>query len=165
MASCHRAWWTELKGGDPRTDQARKGTTRTPGWHPRRESDLTATKRGTLEPAWVLPKSKEAQIFLAPRTLASRRHWLLQVVAANCWRDVGGRSHASACSSPSSHSWTSPSRTLPSGTRYGLAKSMLRLGGVGPAADQIVELSAIVPAGLECDADDSSVMLRRESRQ
>ena len=24
----------ELKGGDPRTDQSRKGTTRTPGWHP-----------------------------------------------------------------------------------------------------------------------------------
>ena len=32
----------------------------------------------------------------------------------SCWRDLGGRSHASACSSPSSHSWTSPSRTLPS---------------------------------------------------
>ena len=25
---------SELKGGDPRTDQTRKGTTRTPGWHP-----------------------------------------------------------------------------------------------------------------------------------
>ena len=24
----------ELKGGDPRTDHSRKGTTRTPGWHP-----------------------------------------------------------------------------------------------------------------------------------
>ena len=24
----------DLKGGDPRTDQASKGTTRTPGWHP-----------------------------------------------------------------------------------------------------------------------------------
>ena len=23
----------ELKGGDPRTDRTRKGTTRTPGWH------------------------------------------------------------------------------------------------------------------------------------
>ena len=27
-------WWTELKGGDPRTDQATKGPTRPPGWHP-----------------------------------------------------------------------------------------------------------------------------------
>ena len=31
----------------------------------------------------------------------------------NCWYLMGGRSHASALSSPLSHSWTSPSRTFP----------------------------------------------------
>ena len=36
-------------------------------------------------------------------------------IRGNCWYDMGGRSHASACSSPSSHSWTCPSRTCPSG--------------------------------------------------
>ena len=28
-------WWNKYKGGDPRTDQAKKGTTRTPGWQPK----------------------------------------------------------------------------------------------------------------------------------
>ena len=39
------------KGGDPRTDHAKKGDDSDPGLASRRESDLTATKRGTLKPA------------------------------------------------------------------------------------------------------------------
>ena len=40
-------WWTEQKGGHPRTDKAIKGTTRTPGWHPKeKEAQLPlVTKR------------------------------------------------------------------------------------------------------------------------
>ena len=35
VATCPVQWWTVLKGGDPRTDQVKKGTTRTPGWQPK----------------------------------------------------------------------------------------------------------------------------------
>ena len=32
---CPVQWWTVQKGGDPGTDHAKKGTTRTPGWQPK----------------------------------------------------------------------------------------------------------------------------------
>ena len=54
-------WWNKQKGGDPRTDQAKKVDDSDPGLASRRESDITATKRGTLEPAWVRgPKDPSA---------------------------------------------------------------------------------------------------------
>ena len=56
------------KGGDPRTGQTRKGTTRTPGWHP----EETASQLP------ILSKRQGED----SRNLALRRHWLPQVVAA-----------------------------------------------------------------------------------
>ena len=84
-------WRTECKGGDPRTDP--EGMTLDPGLASRRESSLdnchTKPKRDTREPAWAAstpkergPKDPGVQKGGDPRTLASRRHWLLQVVAA-----------------------------------------------------------------------------------
>ena len=43
----------ELKGGDPRTDHTRKGTTRTLGWHPRRDCVLTANARRPEAVGWA----------------------------------------------------------------------------------------------------------------
>ena len=60
MATCTVQWWIVPKGGDPRTDHAIEGTTRTQGWHPE-DCGLTATKRGTLEPAWVLLQGEGTQ--------------------------------------------------------------------------------------------------------
>ena len=47
MASCsvQLLLRKEQKGGDPRNDQAIKGTTRTPGWHPEEKEAPTAKKR------------------------------------------------------------------------------------------------------------------------
>ena len=56
MATCPVQWRTERKGGDPITDQ--EETTRTPGWHPEENEAETATKGGTLEPAWTAAYEK-----------------------------------------------------------------------------------------------------------
>ena len=50
-----------MKGGDPRTDQLEEGDDSDPGLASRRDCDLSATKRGTLEPAWVLHTREGAQ--------------------------------------------------------------------------------------------------------
>ena len=62
--------------------------------------------RGTLQPAWFLhtgrgPKDPSAMKGRDPRTLASRRHWLLQIVAATA-TTLGGRMVSSDCTPPSS---------------------------------------------------------------
>ena len=76
-------WWIVPKCGDPRTVQAKKGDDSDP--RPTSRSERGPT--GTLLPAWVLhqgeglPKPQHSSE-RDPRTLASRRHLLLQVVAA-----------------------------------------------------------------------------------
>ena len=97
-------WWTEQKGGDPRTDQAKEGTARTPGWQPKEtEAPLpVATKRYSRSSVGVLhqgerpPKTPSVRKGGDPRTLATWRHWLLQVCRGN--RHYAG----SDCTSPSS---------------------------------------------------------------
>ena len=91
------------KGDDPRTDQVSQGAdSNLPGWQPKEKDrglthnsragnpkSLTATRvqevlsnqRGYCTKGRG-PKDPSARIGRAPRTLASRRHWLLQVVAA-----------------------------------------------------------------------------------
>ena len=78
VASCHLTMADRVKGGDPKTDQ--EGTTRTPGWHPEEKApQLPKTKK-------VLSYQRGLQQHTAkgrdPRTPASWRHWLMQVVAA-----------------------------------------------------------------------------------
>ena len=60
-----------------------------PGWQPNEKAAQLPQKRETLETARVAsvqkkegPKDPSVQRRGYPRTLASRRHWLLQVVAA-----------------------------------------------------------------------------------
>ena len=78
-------WWNVRRGGDPKTDQVtQEAVSVLPGWQPK-------------ETASQLPQGwRNSQIiFEGPRTLASRRHWLLQVVAATAcvWWTAGlGRS-------------------------------------------------------------------------
>ena len=84
-------WWNELQGGDPKTDQVTQGAdSKLPGWQPKEKAAQLPEKGGTLETAWVASVQKKGG---APKTpayegegtqepLASRRHWLLQVVAA-----------------------------------------------------------------------------------
>ena len=117
------------RAATPEQTKRRKGTTRTLGWHPKEKGDLTATKRGTLEPARVLhqgrgPKDPSARRGRDPRTLASRRHWLVQVVAATAsiragsaaWR-VGGQ-RLRACRAPQLMSY------MASGSRFSSEQSV-----------------------------------------
>ena len=64
-------WWNERRGGDPKTDRATQGAaTQKPTCERRNSLSNLGAKGGD------------------PRTLASRRHWLPQVVAATagvCW--------------------------------------------------------------------------------
>ena len=52
-------WWTSLKGGDPKTDQASKGAdSELPGWQPKETASQLPQGKGTLEPAWVVSLHK-----------------------------------------------------------------------------------------------------------
>ena len=120
MATCPVQWWTVPKGGDPRTDHAIKGTTRTPGWHPEeKEAQLPLVSK-----RYSQTSVGSAQKGGGPKTPVCegegiRGPWRCGATPpcagcrGNCWSFMGGRSHASARSSPLSHSWTSPSRTFP----------------------------------------------------
>ena len=84
-------WWNELQGGDPKTDQVTQGAdSKLPGWQPKEKSGPTATERrnSRISVGGICAKKGRGTKDLSvrsgrdPRTLASRRHWLLQVVAA-----------------------------------------------------------------------------------
>ena len=86
-------WWNVLKGGDPRTDHKIEGAdSELPGWQPTETASQLplVTKRysrTSVERGWhQRTKRRGAQGPQCakgdPKTLASRRHWLLQVVAA-----------------------------------------------------------------------------------
>ena len=77
-------WWNERRGGDPKTDQVTQGAdSHLPGWQPKDKAAQLPQKGGTLKSAWV---ALVHQVVEGPRTPASRRHWLLQVVAATAGR-------------------------------------------------------------------------------
>ena len=83
MATCPVQWRTEQEGGDPRTDHAIKGTTRTLGF--RRDSFLTATRVQEVlsKQRWWRHRTKgrgphDPSVRRDPRTLASRRHSTLR---------------------------------------------------------------------------------------
>ena len=87
------------KGGDPRTGHLTQGTTRTPGWQPKEDRGPTATRfqkvlsyqRGYCTKGRG-PKDPSVRRRRDPRTPASRRHSLLQVVAATATtKRVDGR--------------------------------------------------------------------------
>ena len=79
-------WRTEQKGGNPKTGHPTKETTRTAGWHPEeKEAQLPlVSKRYSRTSVCIAlrrgPPRTPARD--GEGTLASRRHWLLQVVAA-----------------------------------------------------------------------------------
>ena len=109
-------WWTVLKGGDPKAGQAKKVTTRTPGWQPketeaqrfrgrlgpqagipkRLRPNCHSCPRGTLEPAWVLHQGEGTQ---RPQRVKGKGPENLGVAAplatagcrGNCWRVVDGQ--------------------------------------------------------------------------
>ena len=120
---CKTVTSTRQKGDDPKTDQMTKGAdSELPGWQPKEKVPLTATKRGALESASVAsmpngrgPKDPSVRRGIGPKDPGVAAPLVAAGCRGNCLYDMGGRSHASACSSPSSHSWTSPSRTFPSG--------------------------------------------------
>ena len=86
-------WWNERRGGDPKTDPVKQGAdSLLPGWQPKENASQLPQQGGTVKSAWVASLHK---VFEGPRTLASRRHWFLQVVAAtSCalWTAGLGRS-------------------------------------------------------------------------
>ena len=61
MASCHLAMVDGTKGRRPENRPSEEGDDSDPGLATQRERDLTATQRGTREPAWVLHKREGAQ--------------------------------------------------------------------------------------------------------
>ena len=81
-------WWTRQEGGDPRTNHVTKGAdSELPGWQPEEKATQLPRKEVISNQAWVLqkregPKDPRVRRGGDPRTLASRRHWLPQVVAA-----------------------------------------------------------------------------------
>ena len=88
MATCPVQWRTVRKGGDPKTDQATKGTHNSRAGIPKRLRP-NCHQRSTLKPAWTASVRKRAGAQRHhctkgrdPRTPASWRHLLLRVVAA-----------------------------------------------------------------------------------
>ena len=84
-------WWVEQQGCDPGTGYATMGTvSKLPGWQPEENAAQLPRKRGTLKTqrGWHQCTKREGaqgpQCTKGwdPRTPASRRHWLLQLVAA-----------------------------------------------------------------------------------
>ena len=63
-------WWTVLKGRRPWNRPSEEGDDSDPVLASQRDCDLTATTRGTLEPAWVLHQGDGPQ--RDPSSLASR---------------------------------------------------------------------------------------------
>ena len=124
VVTLHRAMVDEQKGGDPKTDQVTQwADSELPGWHPEETASslplvnekrysrtsvggINAKGRGPKTPVRETEGPKDPGV-AAPLAAAGCR--------GNRWYDMGGRSHASASSSPSSHFWTSPWRTFPSG--------------------------------------------------
>ena len=106
-------WWTRLKGGDPETDHVRL-TQNSRAGNPKRQRPNCHKKKEVLskQRGWHQftkgrgPKDPSVRQGGDPRTLASRRHWLLQVVAATAgglWTAGEGRpTSASSTSLPSS---------------------------------------------------------------
>ena len=86
-------WWNERKGGDPKTDPVTEGgDSELSGWHPEETAShlrLVTKKRDSRTSVGGVnaqrergPETPECEGEVDPRTLASRRHWLLQAVAA-----------------------------------------------------------------------------------
>ena len=73
-----------IKGGDPRNDQAKKGTTRTPGWTAQRGKRLLSKQRGLHQctKKGGAPKTPVCEIEGTQGPWRLGRHWLLQVFAA-----------------------------------------------------------------------------------
>ena len=99
------------EGGDPRTGHLTKGTTRTRGWHPE-EKEAQLPHKGTLLPVWVLHQREGNQRPQCVKGKGPKDAGVVAPLAAaacrgNCHYDTGGRSHASARSSSSSHTCTS----------------------------------------------------------
>ena len=96
------------KDDDPQTDQMTKETTRIPGWHPEEKEAQLPQKKGTLLPAWVLHQGEGPQQPQCVKGNGPKDPGVAAPLAAagccgNCYFDTGGRSHASARSSSSSH--------------------------------------------------------------
>ena len=106
-------WWNEWKGGDPRTAQVTQGAdSELPGWQPKEKvSQLPHTTKEVFTNQRGLHQCRKKRGGGGhPRTLTSRRHWLLQGVAATTgtiW--VDGRMRR-----PVRLSWTSLTRTYAS---------------------------------------------------
>ena len=116
-------------GGDPRTDQAKKGDDSDPwaGIPKRLRPDCHSCPRGTLEPAWELHLAQSPQRPHVRQREGTERPWrrgateMLQVVAATAgvlWTAVVGLLEAARVdtrSSTSPHSWASaPSSSVAS---------------------------------------------------
>ena len=78
-------WWSECwRSGDPKTDQVTQGAdSELPGWQPKENATSLPHKEDTLKSAWVATAHR---VVKEPRSLPSRRHWLLQVVASTAGR-------------------------------------------------------------------------------
>ena len=108
------SYFSKTQGRRPKNRPSEEGEDPDPGLASRRERDLTATQRGTLEPAWVLHKREEPQRPQCAKVRGPKDPGVAAPLAAagcrgNCW--CAGRVFSVASR------WTTLSR-LPSTSAY-----------------------------------------------